>query len=214
MGNNDYLQLSLFILLLSFFIILNGISGYDDSRSRVVIDSLDVAFSSGIIGENERQEVVEQVAPTPKEGAGHVFTQIDALFRAQLTDFDAGIDTGRDEMVVRTDLDDFRAALDYIEDGLRREDAGEDVVAAQPLLLDNLVSQLRSAQSGKPYRMNLTLLVPDFEDDQRRGLAQESAATLMTQFIFAGLPAELLSVAVKKGVQGRLVIQFQPLYGS
>ena len=42
---NQFLSLSLFIMLLSFFIILNSLSSYEDVKSKPVLNSISMAFS-------------------------------------------------------------------------------------------------------------------------------------------------------------------------
>lgn len=82
---SQFLSLSLFIVLLSFFVVLNGLSSYEETRVNAVLSSVHDAFSTDYV----LKTPVFRASPQPREHAldtGEILEQIEALFRDKIPD--------------------------------------------------------------------------------------------------------------------------------
>ena len=79
------LSLSLFIMLLAFFIVLNAISSFDEQRVNPAIQSIEQTFQTKIEPRGGRQAATETVHDTLMRGSA--FDRVKALFRAELPSF-------------------------------------------------------------------------------------------------------------------------------
>ncbi len=107
---NQYLALGLFIMLLSFFIILNSMSTFEESKSRAVIESVTEAFISQSIGE---KDYISQAMTMPAESIrkGNALDNIHDLFNAAIPDSKAKKNQLGTVMSVNLPRADFEAAL-------------------------------------------------------------------------------------------------------
>ncbi len=73
--------LALFIILLSFFIVLNSISSFEEEKIKPVMASIEATFAHRVI----QQELAPSVTKNPDQatGEGTVYDQIDTLFQSQ-----------------------------------------------------------------------------------------------------------------------------------
>lgn len=77
------LSLSLFIILLAFFIVLNSISNYSEPKVEAAFESLDIAFASEIIASNfEKQNNDER--EVGEEGKGDSLEDMQDILRSVL----------------------------------------------------------------------------------------------------------------------------------
>jgi hypothetical protein len=79
------LSLSLFILLLAFFIILNGLSEYSQPKMDQAFDSLDLAFSTNITP-TEMTKTAPDEREKNKDGAGDSLEELQGILSSLLPD--------------------------------------------------------------------------------------------------------------------------------
>lgn len=196
---NQFMALSLFIMLLSFFIILNSISDFEETKARPILSSLDMAFSSSAIDRDENASVSQQQQQeSTKEG--DTLDKIEGLFNAQIKSFSLQKNRLGTEMYVRMSVEEFEKFL--------------GINSAGDLFVDNsmldgftgtLVSLIQTAESEIPYRMDMVLNIggnpSSLQNEQpektRSALKQVSAYSkvledngMPIQFISAGLGAD------------------------
>lgn len=208
------MNLSLFIMLLAFFIVLNAISSFVEEKTYPVVQSLQMTFSTQAL----RPDVAPSMAPDPQESIrdGQTVERIDALFKSQITAFDAVKNESTGTMEVTLPIDVFANSVMAI--------GQEDLLAASPdapvkgkkFFLPTLVSILKSDQQGVPYRMDILLHVGDnpaqMQNRDPKALAQvmARASQLTTQLEKAGLAQKLLSIGIDKGDANKVRLLFRP----
>lgn len=212
---NQFLSLSLFLMLLSFFIVMNGVSGFEDTKTHPVMNSLSLAFS------NRAKEFGQ--APSREENAdmvinqGDTLSQIEGLFGAEIAGFEAVRNRFGTVMHVRVPVLNFERAIDITAP----EDAQDYVsqsgyVRGQGAFLQTLVSILRAERHRIPYRMDMILNVsgdPARLPAQDPALFREKAgkvAGYARKLEGLGLPQKYMSAALGEGKNGYLDIYFHP----
>ncbi len=213
---NQYLGLSLFVMLLSFFIILNALSNFEEAKARPVINSVSVAFSS--------KDTVKDLSPNLESDplqsyrSGDALDQLDELFKAQIS----GVETQKNRLGTIMHL---RVRLDEFEGGLMAPiSESEDVSDFEGPFLPMLVSLLK-AENAIPYRMDMMLNIEsdasDLQQDNPEALLSylKKAASYAQTLERAGLPTQLVTAGLKKGERDYIDlyfyrhIPFNPLQG-
>lgn len=198
---NQFLALSMFIMLLSFFIILNTVSYFEVSKSETVLNSIALTFSA-----REAAEPMEpNVTPSPQQSTkeGDALDQLDALFNTQITGVETKTNRLRTVMHTRMELAEFEQAILMPAGG-----AG----GLRSAFLPTLVSLINAQQSKIPYRMDMVLNMPESPakaaTDAPEGLnnVMRKAAVLAERLEKGGLPKKLLSTGVARGDVGMIDI--------
>lgn len=204
----QYLGLSLFVILLCFFIVLNSLSSFETVKTQTVVQSLQVAFA----GKTEGDNMLPSVRQTPTETfeKGTALDKIKALFQAQIKTFKATTNRMGTEMMVRVPLAEFETALKSVAAiGVSPQNAYAGKGGA---FLPTLVSLIDTAQSAVPYRMDIVMNIPENPAELGAG---DSARfkTLMLQtsgfsnaLELAGMPRKLVSSGL---IQGRAEHAFE-----
>ncbi len=208
---NQFLALSLFIMLLSFFIVINAVSNFEEVKTRPVLTSISLAFSTKNSGED--------TAPTIEESAekgfheGDSLDQLEALFKAQLTGHTIKKNSLGTVMHVRLPLRSFErgvgAATQATTDPKRAKRS------AGGFFLTTLVSLLQSDKAGIRYRMEMLLNVPKNPALAHNKNPQEVAEAVKKISGFsqaletAGLPKKLLSAGLSEGKDGYIDLYFR-----
>ncbi|MCD8562737.1 MAG: flagellar motor protein MotB [Alphaproteobacteria bacterium] len=205
----QYLALSLFIILLCFFLVLNAMSTFEIVKAQSVTKSLQFAFAGKLEGEKDLPSI--HVTPTQSLSKGDSLDRIKALFSAQIKTFKASTNRMGTEMMVRLPVSTFEDALkDVSGAGISEQNAFEREGGA---FLPTLVSLMQTAQSAVPYRLDILLNTPfdpadlmGEEDDspQARELIRK-ASTYAAQLEKAGLPKKLVSSGLAKAEPGNAI---------
>lgn len=206
---NQFLALSLFVMLLSFFIILNGLASFEDVKAKPVLNSVATAFSTRdtVIEDTVPPALIESTANSTREG--DTLTQLQAVFEANI----AGIDVERNRlgtvMHVSMPLKKFENGiiLPNPQSGRTREEAGG-------FLLPTLISIMHSRENV-PYDMDIVL---NLETDPAQAAIDHPEAlkdSLQTISRIAqtiedeGFPEELLTAGLGKGRAGYVDLYFR-----
>ena len=196
------MNLSLFIMLLAFFIVLNTLSSYEELKTEQVRRSVELAFSK----DPDVKEYLPSVKKDPLQALkeGHTFDRIDALFEAEIASFESVKSKSRGIMTVRVPFDTFSQAVFKV---------GQENVLQYPsrkavrgnFFLPTLVSLLRTDIDGAPTRMEILLNVkenPAELQNQKPVQLEEIIQTggSLTQHLEEkGVPQKLLNIGVAKG---------------
>ncbi len=208
------MNLSLFIMLLAFFIVLNAISSFIVEKTYPIVQSVQLTFSTQAL----RPDILPSVAPDVRESIrdGTTVERLDALFKSQITAYDAVKDADTGQMETTLPLDVFSTSVMAI--------GQEDLMTASPdvqvkgkkFFLPTLASILKSDAQGVPYRMDMILHAEDnpahLQNQDPKTLAQvtERASQLAAQLEKAGVPQKMMSVGVAKGDPDTIRIIFRP----
>lgn len=109
LSGSTLLSLSLFVILLAFFIVLNSISTYSDPKIDAAFDSLDLAFDKNII-QSEFQEQVSDETQTLEAGKGDSIEDMHGILRSILPGLDTQLSenpNGGKIMAIRIKKDQF-----------------------------------------------------------------------------------------------------------
>lgn len=189
---SQLLGLSLFIMLLAFFMVLNSISQYEQKKSENIFKNLEDTFSAKITqAGNDKPSIIR--SDEKQLGEGDILEQIEAYFTAQIPGFKAVKDKQRGVMVVHVPKGDFEEAVRGLGAGKKQGD--NDFAKG---FLPVLVALMRSEQRGLPYRMDIT-----YQMDENPARLQNSAPQRMEAAIRA--VAEIARVIEKAGLKPQLM---------
>lgn len=185
---NQFLSLSLFIMLLSFFIVLSAMSDFSMSRSATVMNSLAIAFSSKEIPDTLEPNLTPALEQSFRQG--NALDHVEALFRSHISGVNIARNRLGTEMHMRISVTDFD---NYISDPTSK--------------FMNVLVSLLDSQSGQngPYRMDIILNGPQppaqMWTENRDQLDQKTttASLYATRLEQLGLPRKLLTVGLGTG---------------
>lgn len=196
---NQFLSLSLFLMLLSFFIVMNAVSEYEDTKSQPVLNSLSIAFSKDPVKPVANSSFeVNQILE--KKNSGDTLDALEGIFNAHIAGFDVKKNWRGTTMHVRVPLGRFENSIDF--PGASYSDV---TIGMRGSFLPTLVTLLRSEDHGKPYRMDMLLNVPKeptqyFKDSPNDYMyALGAVSDLAIRLERAGLPENMLSVGLVEG---------------
>jgi hypothetical protein len=206
---NQFLALALFLMMLSFFIIMNGVSSYDTTKQSVVLNSVTMAFSNKTAAIGGMAPVVE---PSPLQAihSGDSLAALEGLFGGHISHFKATKNKMGTTMHVRLPYGEFDRAL--------ARAAAANTPAGAPAdadgFLPTMISLLRSEKSGVPYKVDIVLNVspdPLTAQGQEGGAFDENVgrvAALSARLEEAGLPPQLMSAGLARGEEGQVDLYF------
>lgn len=206
------MNLSLFIMLLAFFIVLNAISTYEDVRVKPVINSLEQAFSTDVRRQDTSPSMVED--PLQSIHEGDTIDRIEALFEAQIRSFEDPVKSKRTGvMMVELDLDEFSDSITRV--GQRTLTPDNSRRPPEYYFLPTLVSILQSDQAGISYRMDMLFHsednpaeVQNKDPGSLKGLI-DKAGVIAQHLENVGMPQNLISIGLRKGNPEKVTVFFR-----
>jgi hypothetical protein len=218
MGNH-FLSLSLFVILLCFFIVLNTYSNYDKTKSGSVLDSLNLAFSNEVGSVGVLSTQFDQQVADGSSSQGSVMERVRGVFSARIPALEASMNRFGNEMRVRVPRADFEDAL--------REEALSGEVETKLDLRRALIAVMDQAPQSR-LRLDIFYELPEnpareaVQNPARMAEYMRAAAQTALKLEAAGLPPEMLSVGViaaedsdavgsNRAVQPKVLLHFSPL---
>ena len=209
---NQFLSLSLFIMLLSFFIILNTMASFDEDKSNPVIKSLNVALSAKEIEENIAQSTIPEIEEDISRGS--TIDRVEALFNSNISGLKVHKNSFGNEMYVTLPLEEFESVM--LDIGQGKVSQGDAFGGITARFMPVLVSLLKSEENDMPYRMDILLNI-EKNPAQLQNKAPEQAALLIEKSATftkileeAGLPKMLMSTGIEKGQRQTISLSFKP----
>ncbi len=206
---NQFLALSMFIMLLSFFIVLNSLSNFEVSKSSSILNSLSSTFSKIDVTPDLQPSVEE--SPEALAQKGDALAQLSDLFQAEISGVDVQKNRLGTQMRLRLDLAEFEKNILVPVQAAAQSDGASASVGGK--FLPTLIS-LFETQDSVPYRMDMVVNL----DDNPAALQNESPDTLKGQtrkvamladaLERAGLPQKRLSAGVGQGEEGKIDLYF------
>lgn len=205
---NQFLGLSLFVMLLSFFIILNGLSNFEDEKSKPVLGSLALAFSfKELAAIDEEPTTMESVEESTHEG--DVLSNIDELFQARIE----GVKTQKNRLGTIMHIS---MPFEEFEKGILIPDKRTDgkALESEGFFLPTLISLLR-ARDDIPYRMDMVLNIsesPSKVQSENPSVMHESLAEIAAiaqQLEESGLPKKLVTAGLGAGKEKNIDLYFR-----
>jgi len=211
------LSLSLFIMLLAFFIVLNTISSYEEEKVKPVLDSIGATFASKVTEfGNDLPSVTASVEKSLHEGS--TLDKLESLFVAQIPAHKAQLNQSSGTMHVELSFDDFERAVIALGGGTRKE-TPDNVEAAELLegfFLPALVALMNNNNTGYPYRMDVLVTMDENpalienQNPQRMITVVKRISRVAQQIEQGGLPEKLMTVGIKQGKAGNVELFFRP----
>lgn len=205
------LTLSVFIMLLAFFIVLNAISEVRQQKVGPALRSIVETFA---MERAAPPALVEEGGEEPEpSGKGDALGALDALFRAELPGIKAERDDGRGVMHVRMTREAFVNALEQAKTvSLPRESVYQWKPGSFVATLVGLTVLLKQ---GVSLRMDVLLNLAEepailrAKDPAALTAAMKEAGGIADILVKAGLLAENLSVGLNKGQPRTVDIYFR-----
>lgn len=197
--------LSMFVILLAFFIVLNSISVIKEERARPLMKSIESAFATQI-----NQDVVWQPSSNPSDELqvreGRTIDKLEAMFSSRIAGLDVKKDDNTGTLLLRMKYDAFSEAINKID---------SESSSAQEFLR-TLVSLLRAEMSGYTYRMDVFVQLDQNpatiqnQQPQRMTATMKQIGDVAQALENAGLPQKLMTIGMEKGDEGMVEILFRP----
>lgn len=206
------MNLSLFIMLLAFFIVLNSISSFQEDKASKVRRSVERAFTVQAVEDNERSSVTDGKAQSVSEG--NSFDRLEALFQSQLSGFKQTKDRSRGIMMVEVDYTVFEKAINALNQGdlTKTPTRGE---TRENFFLPTLSSIMQANVNGAPTRMEIYLHVNQnpaiLQNEQphdmrvKTNILGEFSRKLQNQ----GVPEKLVNIGVMQGDPQKIKLVFR-----
>lgn len=189
------LGLSLFVILLAFFIVLNGLSEFSKPKVDQAFNSIEVTFARAIVPSEFTQSSPEEVKE-PEDGAGDAIDDLQGSLRSLLPNLDMEVtpdSNGGRYMAIRMRKDQFER--------LSRN------------LMPLFARILTEKDAGQTFSLSLTSYVRNpFDDDAATsfGVINGYARTLIKN----GLAENRVSLQVEKGNPAWMMVGFQASAGA
>ena len=191
-GASGVLALSLFLLLLAFFILLVAISKFESEKIDQVLFSLDEAF------EVPEELLLADQAVTSREGRlspqQEFFEVIDKVFRDELQFTKVRVVNEGDNMIIAVPLE-----------GIFDGDSSEIRVEAAGLMGRLAESLNRDVLDG---RYNLDMIVPLGRSESDRELAIRRAGRFARALAAHGAPSEAMSIGARQRLRREVHFYF------
>lgn len=201
---NSFLGLSLFIMLLSFFIVMNSVSSFETTKVSPIINSIEMAFGAKLDAK-ELAKTAPKPHDLPQDKEGDTLEDIKGAFGAHIKDYQLNKNRLGTVMTVEMTVEEFELSLRDID--VMRE-TGKSVTREQSFI-PTLISLIDSAQGRTPYRMDLFVQVPASKITQTSGAFVKQAGRYGHSLELAGLERKLLSAGLMEGEQGRITMIFR-----
>ncbi len=210
------ISLSIFTILLAFFIVLNANANFDYSRAGPVLNSLERTFAAGFQGNN-----MPKVSPITSTDTSHkrgdAMTRLENVFRARIPGSTITRSSSRGTLTVQMPYDDIRR---QIEDSILT-DGTTDIES--PNLLLTTIPLLNHEEPEKRIQMDIILNIQqnpgtleplnnettDIEIAKHKNM-YESISFFAKVFELGDLPTELINIGIQQGKADTVDIIFRP----
>jgi len=207
-ATNQFLALSLFIMLLAFFIILNALSNYEDIKSRPVLNSLATAFANKSPKDPMAPNAVESKQKSISEG--DTLDKLQTLFSAHITAAEASKNRLGTKMHIRLPLRQFESSLLAPS----RNNIRNARLGAPGTFTPTLLSLMQTRESEIPYRMDMVLNTQDkpasavIDAPEQIRADMQKISTLAKRLEDSGLEKKLVSAGLAQGEVGMIDLYF------
>lgn len=213
---SQLLALSLFLMLLAFFIVLNAISDFEETKITPILQSLEQSFAKEIPVRDNNPSV--QQSATKSVGEGSVTDKLEALFSSQIPEYESATNSRTGTMHVRLPYDELYNAVMAL--GQRSsgdaQTGGGGFEKMEGFFLPSLIALIRTEQAGMAYRMDMILNVGDNPPHVKNNNPQfaesrmEAMAQISQRLQNSGLPPKLQSIGLGSGPRETVDLVFRP----
>ncbi len=206
---NQFLSLSLFLMLLSFFIVLNSISDFEDNNAvPAVLNSLTLAFS-GQTSQITGAGASNILSNYDNKREGDALESIDGLFNAHIAGFKARKNRLGTVLNVSLPIQLFEKAVKDVsfDDLSISKDNSQSFIST-------LITLLRSSEKGQPYRIDMVMNISEdpailSRDNPESFLGSLKRVSALAETLESnGLPKKMISAGLSKGKEGIIDLYF------
>lgn len=207
---NQFLSLSLFIMLLAFFIILSAVSNFEEMKSQPVLESLALTFSDKQIEPELLPNTEESEVESTKEGS--TLDKIEGLFSSQIAGAEVSQNRLGTVMHARMPFSEFKKVIDQIS---LTSFASDPYLDETEGFLATLISLTQSSDIGVPYRMDVVLNTRQTPEQIARqnptllNTNTKKMALLSDKMRVSGMPRKMMSIGMMKGTPDMVDIYFR-----
>ncbi len=205
----QFLGLSLFIMLLAFFIVLNSISTFNEDKVDPILNNIESVFASKIEGNHGKPSTTNNSINRERQEAG-ALDQIENVFKAQIPNYKSYKDINTGKMYVRVKRQAFEYAIqnmDVKNPYLMNKEGFDN-------FLGGIIYLLQNNMSDKPYKMEIFMNLSDdpatmYNNNREKLIAErQKLSNIATILENAGLPKKLLNIGLQKGASGYIDLYF------
>lgn len=204
---NQFLSLSLFLMLLSFFIVLNSVSEFEKNQAvPAALNSLTLAFSSQLKTPQDNPSATPSLHPDKR--GGDSLEVIEGLFNAHIAGFEANRNRLGTMLHMQLPMQRFENAIEETDFSEAGFSDGEQSFAT------TLVTTLRSADNDNPYRIDMVFNIPEDPTVLSQSQPEEfmkalkRVSTLAATLEDKGVPKKIISAGLKTGQTGFVDLYF------
>ncbi len=211
-STGQMMNLSLFIMLLAFFIVLNSISSFQEEKASKVRQSIEDTFSLKIVSEGESSSLTPSMAQSVNEGDS--FERIEALFQSQLSGFETKKNVSRGTMMVDIPYSVFEKAMNAI-DQVDLTQTPSRAQGRENFFVPTLSSIMRSNVDGAPTRMEIYMNILDNPAQMQNEDARDVTKLILMLGNFSktlqanDVPEKLINIGIKKGNPKNVTLVFR-----
>lgn len=193
-GGSTLLSLSLYIILLAFFIVLNAISEYSEPKVKQAFDSIDMAFATDLMPPEFAALMQDQ--SEPEQGGGDSMEGMQNLLKSILPGLDVSLTGGQDDghvMAVRMEKDKFERLT--------------------PQLIPLFIRILNVKDGNETYELFITSYVRNSLNEE----AKYSFSILQDykdQMVKKGLASNRIALGVELGNPAYMLFRFDKRMGA
>lgn len=208
------LTLSLFIMLLAFFIILNAISTWRVEKAAPVLQSIEKAFATRITLHGYPRPVPPPSDPAAAETEPAPANDFRPLFDAYLPGYRASVMP--QQGILRIEI-----PMDELEKVVRGDEIARRRLAVPGGFTRGLVALMEGGAgeggTSMPYRLDIMLQIDGtpgrvrMRDPEKLIGAAARTAVIAAALEDEGAPAHRIGIGLEKGREGRAVLLLQPV---
>ncbi len=183
------MSLSLFIILLAFFIVLNAVSNYSEEKTEKVFDSIDLAFATELIPSTQDNKIMDQ-SQIQNDGKGDSIENVQDTLRSILPGLDMDLTddpNGGKVMAIRIKKDQFNNLSSRLIPVLVRIMTIKDGTQSFKMTMTSFVRSPLSRGANTSYR-----IIDQYRDD----------------FIAKGVNGSRITLALEQGNPAFLMFRF------
>lgn len=189
---NQYLALGMFIMLLSFFIVLNAMSGFDKGKTQAVMESLSETLS--VSTKTKQNMYATSIAEEGKHfNQGDNLDQIQALFRSTIPDVVARRNRFGNRLTLSMPQDEFEFILLSI---------GSDEESTRFV---TMLAMLMNSEEDIPYKMDMIIRTKSYKSSINHIVKSGQYAQILET---SGVPAFLMSSGLQQGQTNTIDLVF------
>lgn len=197
-------------MLLSFFIILNALSNFEDVKSKPVLNSIALTFSNKDASEVLSPNTVQSIDMSNKEG--DTLDKLQALFNAHITGVKITKNRLGTTMHLRMPLSQLESSL--LEPTRRSSRIGSQKLGAPGTFLPTLLSLMQTRETEVPYRMDMVLNTKKnpaasiVDSPEQTRIDMQKIALISQKLEESGIQKKLMSAGLGQGTENMVDIFF------